>query len=96
LPGCEGRSGVNTLIYQNVKAQSPFDEVLNVFLPETFLNNGNCIFRLLDLKGQILMEQNIEVVSPQIAFPVESLIPGVYMLQIESESEIQITKVVKT
>lgn len=95
LPGCEGRSEVNTVIYQNVKAQSPFDEVLNVFLPDSFLSNGRCIFRLFNLKGQILMEQNIKLVSPQVAFPIELLNPGVYMLQIESEGEIQIAKVVK-
>lgn len=96
LPGCGDRSEVNAVIYQNLKAQNPFEEVLNVFLPETFLNNGRCLFRLFNLKGQILMEQNIEVVSPQVAFPMESLIPGIYMLQIESEGEIQIAKVVKT
>lgn len=95
LPDCDGRSYNGLVVHTDIKAQSPFGEMLHVFFPQPFSGANKANFRLLNMKGQVVMEQQIELVSSEVAFPFESLASGVYVLQIETELETQTLKVIK-
>jgi hypothetical protein len=94
-PGCGDRSDNLTTANNEIRAQSPFDEILTLFFPQSFSGDVKVNIRLLNTNGQSVMEQVVEGVTSQVAFPVRTLVPGVYILQIKTKEETHSLKVLK-
>lgn len=76
-------------------AQSPFRESIDVFAPDYLFENNEAIIHLLNMKGQIVLSQNFNLQNPTTSIPTGSLIPGLYILQIESSMNTEVLKVLK-
>jgi len=78
------------------KAQSPFNESLNVFIPQVLSDHSKATIRLLNSNGQMTMFYNLDLNTSLISLPTASLFPGVYILQIETNLDVQFLKIVKS
>ncbi len=77
------------------KAQSPFNETLNIFMGQAIDTEGKTTIKLLSPSGQTVLEQNFEGHHDQLSIPVGTISLGVYILRIETTSDVQILKVIK-
>lgn len=89
------KSDQNALIYDKIKIQNPFEESLNIFFPQIFSEGSMTIIRLFNTNGQRILSFSFDLNSSQISIPVGSILPGIYILQIETDSEVQVFKVEK-
>ena len=95
MPGCGNRSDNHTTAYAEFKAQSPFDQTLQIFFPSSFSGDAQTNIRLVDSQGQVILEHKINLTTSEIAFPVRSVLPGVYILYIENGGERHTLKIFK-
>ncbi len=77
-----------------VKVQNPVSEYLSVFFTETSFMGGSKKFTLIDINGKVIIREQFYVAEPQVAIPLGKSMPGLYFLQIESEGDVQIVKIV--
>jgi len=96
LPEINKRSEISSTSNCDVKAQSPFEETLNVFLSQSNFTEKTATFCLLNTNGQTLMEQHLEITGTQVSFPLAWLPSGVYILSVKSGDEIRSLKVIKS
>ncbi len=76
-------------------AQSPFTNNLTIFIPETLSESEEATLLLLNMNGDLVLKQKFDLGNTQASFFTESLFPGLYILQIESDHEMQALLVVK-
>jgi hypothetical protein len=86
----------NALIYDKIKVQSPFKESLNIFFPQIFSEGSMAKIRLFNTNGQRILSFSFDLNSSQISIPISSILPGIYILQIETDFEVQVFKVEKS
>jgi len=86
----------NVTILNPFSIENPFTRHLNVFLPEPFLEEKKATIHLLDTKGQLVLKHTFVLMGTQFSFPTEWLLPGVYILQLETDQETQVFKVIKS
>ena len=53
-------------------------------------------FQLFDITGKTVFNKLFDVPEPQIAFPIEGISPGLYIIQIEHNGTVQNHKVIKS
>jgi hypothetical protein len=88
-------------IYQNSnyndgpKALSPFEGILNIFLPEAYLKSSKITLQLFDLRGKQVGDRLTVIHSTQVTLPCETLQPGVYLLVIKTDEVTKTLKVIK-
>ncbi len=78
------------------KVENPFSSNLNVFLDESFMEGEKATIHLLNSKGQLVLDHTFVLQATQFSFPADWLLPGLYILQIETEQETQVIKVIKS
>ncbi|MFN0213302.1 MAG: hypothetical protein ACKVT2_03530 [Saprospiraceae bacterium] len=93
--GNESQTCINCGLNEVIKAQSPFKDILNVFLPPSFVKRLPIKFQMLSLNGEVVIEHQFEAVSDPISISTEMLPRGFYMLRIEANGETQILKTIK-
>jgi len=96
MPGCGNRSGTKTKAYAEIKAQSPFDQTLHVFFPTSFPDSHKTCFRLLNTQGQTVWLKQMDGGTNEVELPTGSIIPGFYILQIETKDVTHSLKVIKS
>jgi len=101
-PFPDGKSSENavkdTLEHGKFSAQSPFYESLSIFVPQNRLDFGkaNTKIRLLNINGQEIVANDFDLNTSHVTIPTESLLPGIYLLQIKMDCETQSFKVIKS
>jgi hypothetical protein len=78
------------------KVQSPFDNMLNIFFPDSDFKQCEATVTLLNINGQTVLKNHYDLNSSQVSLLVESLSAGIYILRIETDGEVQTHKVVKS
>ncbi len=78
-----------------LKANSPFSEILLVFLEVENQLKEDAVISLLNIAGQIILEQQVVIPFDQIAIPTSSIPTGLYALQIKTSTQIRTIKVQK-
>ncbi len=79
--------------------QTPFVASLNIFTPQSISNDQAAInirCSLWNTRRQLVLEQSFDSFSNQISIPTETLLPGFYVLQIETVNEVHTFKVIKS
>jgi len=94
--GSTDKSIRSAIDYVKIKAQSPFKESLNIFIPQIISGCSKATIRLLNTNGQMVMLFNLDLNISQISLPAASLLRGVCILQIETDCDVQILKIVKS
>ena len=94
--GSEDRIGDKLWVEGRAKVQTPINDVLNIFLSQSYPSGCSVTIRLLDTNGQTVMVQHFDAISSQFSLPVESLSAGFYILRLETEGETQTYKVIKS
>ena len=87
----EGQSFENA---PNFNVQNPFFENLIVSIPQGFQTGNKASIQLISINGQVILTQTFELLGSQVSFPVVCP-PGVYFLQIGTDCNIQVLKVIK-
>lgn len=86
----------DSLLFNNkFRAQTPFNNNMNVFVPASFSKSIVSI-KLLNINGQPVLDQQFEIQGVTFSFPVQNIPSGIYFLQINSEGIHEMIKVVKT
>ena len=91
-----GQGSVESSFYNAFKVESPFANNINVLVPQTFTDGEKARIHLLNTNGQLLLNRTFDLQSTQVSFPSDWLLPGVYILQIETGEGVQSFKVVKS
>ncbi|MFN0175599.1 MAG: T9SS type A sorting domain-containing protein [Saprospiraceae bacterium] len=94
--GSTDKSIRSVTYFGKFKAQSPFRESLNIFIPQIPSGRSMATIRLLNPNGQMIMFYNLDLNTAQISLPAASLLPGIYILQIETDLDVQFLKIVKS
>lgn len=81
--------------FEQIRAQSPFNDALKIFFPENWTNSGLLNIQLINANGQIAFKNSYEESVSQVVIPSGSFIPGLYLLRIEAEGEVHYLKVIK-
>lgn len=76
--------------------QNPFTDELRIFVSNHGVENGLTQIRLLNTNAQILISEELDILSNEVSLAVKWLPAGVYILQFENEHTIQTLKVVKS
>lgn len=77
------------------KAQSPFDDFIQIFLPSKSSNDEQIIIEITSLEGISILRQKHENYPETILMPVHFLPKGVYLIRIETSGSVQTIKVIK-
>lgn len=75
--------------------QSPFQEVLNVFLPYSDSDYDKINLQLLNVNGKIIMEESFDFPTTHVALDVGTFPAGIYILRIQSKGKVQSLKTLK-
>jgi hypothetical protein len=89
------RNSTNNTIDVKPIAQSPFTDNLNILFPSRSADTGPKVLRLISMNGQQVFKQRFEVSFDQASLPTSQLMPGVYVLVIESPYEVHTLQVIK-
>ena len=95
VPGAQNRFGFGS-IHGKPFAQSPFSETLTVFFPFAIPDADRTVICLLNINGQKVFEQQYDSFFDRISFPTNNLLPGVYVLSIESDGEFHTLRLIKS
>jgi|GEM_PF-931015 len=77
-----------------IRVQNPVSDYLNIFFTQALFLGGTKKYTLLDISGKTIFQEQFKVTEPQIAIPIDSIVPGLYFLHVESEDDVQTVKVV--
>ncbi|MFN0174455.1 MAG: T9SS type A sorting domain-containing protein [Saprospiraceae bacterium] len=81
---------------ERFEVQNPFKDNLHVFVSKQSSTGGKATMRMMNINGQVVLEQKFDCLSSEVSIPVEWLAPGVYILQIETDFEAQTLKLIKS
>jgi Secretion system C-terminal sorting domain len=91
-----GRGSTSTAYgFEAIKVQSPFSETLNVIMNWSTKQEGCVNIRLLNMNGQIILEQKVKEPVEQFSIPVQEIPTGFYLLRLETMNTVQTYKVLK-
>jgi len=79
-----------------VKAQSPFNDFLQIFLTPALTREESILFSLVSLDGQTVFQQKVEALSETLLVPTNFLSEGFYLLRVQTKHELQTIKIVKS
>lgn len=79
----------------DIEVQNPFSETLKIFFPFPYQKDQNFSVSMVDLSGHIILKQNFHGSNEKIIIPTSLLLPGMYILKIESNQIAKVFKVVK-
>ncbi|MFN0212620.1 MAG: T9SS type A sorting domain-containing protein [Saprospiraceae bacterium] len=86
----------NEIASNAFKIESPFNNDLHIFAPVSFTNGQNYSIRLFNTNGQLLVKHTCDSQSNKVSFNLGWLLPGLYILQIETAEGNQLFRVVKS
>jgi len=94
-PPPQGQGLTQSIVLERFSAKNPFANSLTIFIPESLTASTEATVRIFALNGQLVLIQKLDLHSIQASLITETLLPGMYMLQIESDIETQTLKIVK-
>ena len=77
-----------------VKAQSPFNDFLQIFLSPALTREESILFSLVSLDGQTVFQKKVEALSETLLVPTNFLSGGLYLLRVQAKYELQTLKIV--
>ncbi len=77
------------------KIQNPFSENLNLFTTNSNLRSMEAKLSIMNIKGEIVLAEKLEISESLISIPVGSICSGIYILRIETKNEVQAFKIIK-
>ncbi len=89
------RDGIGNTVDVKPIVHSPFSDNLNIIFPTRSAEIGPKVIRLISMKGQQVFEQRFDAPFDQASLPTSQLIPGVYVLIIESPHAVHTLQVIK-
>ncbi|MFN0176602.1 MAG: T9SS type A sorting domain-containing protein [Saprospiraceae bacterium] len=94
-PFAESKYDIENVSISNLQVQSPFNETLSVSVHAQTQTEGNGIIRLISTSGQIVLIQQFKYPVEQLTIPATLLPSGLYILQVETDTEAHVLKIVK-
>lgn len=92
----EERTSQNQNSVEEIKVQTPFEEILNIFLPEFYSKSTKVTLQLFDLNGKEVVKKITFLYSSKISLASEILPSGVYFLVIKTDETVKTLKVIKS
>lgn len=91
-----GKGFRNNHTTSRFEAQNPFTDNLCIFVPQDVIESGGATIKLLDTGGRTVLLQKLDDLSSKVSFPTGWLSPGVYILQIKTNTSTQSLRVIKS
>jgi len=94
-PNGSDKSNSHDAFHNEFKAQNPFNDMLNIFIPNCSSSEEHAFIRLIALNGQPILEHHFDTLNEVITVPTNQIAPGFYILEIETIYETKALKVFK-
>ncbi len=78
-----------------LKAQTPFNETLNIVNLGLYSTDGKITVVLRNANGKIVIEENFDSTSEQLSFSPGPIPSGIYFLSVKNKKEMHTIKVLK-
>jgi len=90
-----GQGLIRPITESHFIAQNPFTNNLSVFIKNTPIDVEDANIYLLNCKGDVVLKQKFSLQSQEIILNTDSLLPGLYILNIASNMENRTLKIIK-
>lgn len=90
------KSYEDTALFNEIKVQNPFNLNLNLFFPSFITGHNKVQLELINTSGQVKLKFSLNSAGTNVSIPTESILPGIYFLQVSTGNKNQILKIIKT